>query len=734
MEKSTWKRAIIILTILSCIITSGCGGRAGSSAPISENRVPGVLVSDESNPTTPIFDSPSEDDVAIIFKKESLSLPSSGVTIRHSSLMGNKIFLCGDLDGEAYFFLLDLSSKEISELAFHCSEHISAFSVKQNGVICLLNMDEAGNYFISCLSPTGESDHIDLTSKVNPNGMVYSFEAFDSGFLIDNGTEVLAIDLDGRILKNYGAYPYAAQIIRLSNEKAIVVYSGRLYSSSTNEIARPTKVLFVEKDFCISREIELDGSYTYFFGGVEETLFTTIAKEIYQYNYQDSRIEKKLSINSYSGIIPDYYIGSDSFFSIEHGQPVIWTAKGNSETTILTLATYNADPLLIHAVQYFNDSNCRYTITINDYAKYDTHDNQTAGRDRYALDIITGNCPDIYDLKAFPADKYAAKGYLEDLLPYFEDDGDLSLNELYEPACNLYRGGLYELIPTFSIFTVCGSPDILPKEFTTKAFEQILEQHTVKELFGPMGRDAFLSYTLMFMGDELYSKETGTCDFSSDAFISMLRCAQLLPSETKRGDQPYLRVYSGEQMLMTEVLRARFVDFIAYDNTVLGGSAWYTGFPSINGSGPALIPQMRLGMASNSDEKEGVWEFFKSIVSEPVQSDLFNRMYLPVNKVSLEKSIDRWLTEYFREPTILEILGEDFNTVRIPGTLHEETAKKEILVLLNKTKYYPAYDDEIFEIILSTCEPLFSGAKTPEETSEIIQNKISIYLSEQYGK
>jgi ABC-type glycerol-3-phosphate transport system substrate-binding protein len=63
------------------------------------------------------------------------------------------------------------------------------------------------------------------------------------------------------------------------------------------------------------------------------------------------------------------------------------------------------------------------------------------------------------------------------------------------------------------------------------------------------------------------------------------------------------------------------------------------------------------------------------------------------------------------------------------GSVTQEDVER-VLSLLNGKTYLYLGDDDIMDIIYEEATACFSGAKTPEETAEIIQNRVMIYLSE----
>ena len=66
------------------------------------------------------------------------------------------------------------------------------------------------------------------------------------------------------------------------------------------------------------------------------------------------------------------------------------------------------------------------------------------------------------------------------------------------------------------------------------------------------------------------------------------------------------------------------VEWLVYSDAVFGGISESVGFPSTNGAGVAVSPQLRLGMSSSSDAQDGVWQFLNTC-SATVSKAVFGR-------------------------------------------------------------------------------------------------------------
>lgn len=97
----------------------------------------------------------------------------------------------------------------------------------------------------------------------------------------------------------------------------------------------------------------------------------------------------------------------------------------NNGKTVLTLAVLSDDyRVYTNAVMAFNSSHPDIKIELKDYSVYNTS-GPDAGEERLAMDITTGNVPDMIALTNMSGIRYAAKGVFEDLYPYIDNDSDI---------------------------------------------------------------------------------------------------------------------------------------------------------------------------------------------------------------------------------------------------------------------------------------------------------------------
>jgi ABC-type glycerol-3-phosphate transport system substrate-binding protein len=419
------------------------------------------------------------------------------------------------------------------------------------------------------------------------------------------------------------------------------------------------------------------------------------------------------------------------------------------QKTVLTYACMYLDYNLRSKIIEFNKTNAQYRIEVNDYSEYNTQDDYNAGITKLSTEIIAGNVPDILATSNLPLRQYAAKGLLEDLWPFIDGDPELGRGAVMEQIFKALEqdGKLYQVSPGFSVFTAAGAPSIVGDK----------PGWTLDELYAalaklPEGAEVFNMYTVQrdilqqccaMAMDEFVNWETGACSFDSPEFIKMLEFAKRFPAEFDYEnydwetdyESDYSRIKNGKQLLVS-VYNGDFQQFQMY-KAMFGGSVTYIGFPTESRNGNAFMVQTGLAMSSQCKDKQGAWQFIRTVLSKEYQENSVWGEF-PTNREVFDKKLKETMTpEYIEDPVTGEQVeqpkgswGWDRDlTVDIYAMTQEEA--DQVMELINTTNRIYAYDQEIFEIISEDTAAYFSGQKSAEEIAKLIQNRVSLYVNEQ---
>ncbi len=389
--------------------------------------------------------------------------------------------------------------------------------------------------------------------------------------------------------------------------------------------------------------------------------------------------------------------------------------------TVLTFATMGLGSDMRSSIIKFNKTNEKYRIEIKDYSEYSTEDDYEAGLTRLNTEILAGTVPDIIAVNGIPIRQYGAKGVLEDLWPFIDNDPDISRENLMERVFTAaeQEGKLYQVFDSFSINTVIGSRQVVGDELGWTLEELKAALATMPEgcsIFGESDtKSGMLMYSLAMNVDAYVDWNSGECHFDSDEFKAALEFCNNFPAEydwETRGDdyedEP-TRIAAGKQMLKSMGLDG-FGDFQIYEAMFAGaeglktyernygsGGGTYTviasdyassgmgmnmdasqrlipgryvtfkGFPMEDGScGSSFSITNGLSISSTCKDKDGAWSFIREMLL-PEDSRQYYSGYgwaFPSNKTDFEAdAAEAMKVEYVTDQEGKQVLDQDGNPV-----------------------------------------------------------------------
>ena len=410
--------------------------------------------------------------------------------------------------------------------------------------------------------------------------------------------------------------------------------------------------------------------------------------------------------------------------------------------TIITLATIWLDWSLRSSIVDFNRSNSTYRIQVRDYSEFNSEDDWNAGLTRLTTEIITGRVPDILDVSNLPFKQYVARGLLADLYPFIDSDRSMNRSDFVESVFRATEtnGGLYQIFPTFNVATLIGHPSILGETpgWNMDEFRNVLRANPQADLpFGQgMTKDAFLQQMLSVSMDEYVDWAAGACYFDSDGFIQLLEFSNTFPAEIDWERQEWLDwdelILSGRQIMMQQWVHG--FDSTRWITGLFGGDVVYKGFPTESRRGNSLSIGAGLAMSSTSSNKDGAWEFMRTILTEDWQRN--NSWGFTTNKTVFDERLDEIMTPY-------TYIDEDGNEVEYSRSsmymggvmiemfaMTQEEADK-IIELIDSVSGIVAYDERLMTIVNEGAADFFSGMRSAQDAARIIQSRASIFISEQ---
>lgn len=413
---------------------------------------------------------------------------------------------------------------------------------------------------------------------------------------------------------------------------------------------------------------------------------------------------------------------------------------------VLTLGgLYISDSGLISDIVRFNKSNDNYRVTLKDYSKYNTDADPEGGVTQLNNDITAGNVPDILmvDNYNMPLASYIQKGVFEDLYTWLDNDTEMSREDFLSNVLEAFSvdGKLYQFPIGFSIATAAGKTSVVGDRtsWTIDELREVMKQYPDSSVFDLVSQSELLTACAMYFGDSYINPYEGTCDFTSEEFISLLEWAAEFPAEIdyEALDEDYwmneYSRYRENEVLLYIASPYGFDDIKQTKDYYFGEEMTLIGFPVSEGNGSVIMSDTSMAISAQSSLKEGAWEFIKYFLTEEYQSDDDNWCFPVRNDVLEAQAKEATEPDYYLDENGNKV--EYDNTIGINGTvitiypLTEEEAEKylEFVKSVDKTMFY---NEELVQIIMEECESYFAGSKTAEATAEVIQRRASLYMSE----
>jgi len=400
------------------------------------------------------------------------------------------------------------------------------------------------------------------------------------------------------------------------------------------------------------------------------------------------------------------------------------------EKTVLTLGTLRTGHIIEDAIIIFNRKSSSHRIHVIDYSIYNIAEDTTAGYNRFITEITAGRIPDIIDLTNMPFNNLVANNILVDLYPLLDIDPTLSRSDILDAVLREAETGdkLYRIIPGFSISTLIGHALILGNDpgWTMEEFTAIIEANPQADI--PLGSRLSDQYFLyhMFIHNiyEYVDYEAGTVNFNSYNFIELLKMAKIFTV-----DEQYNRyeLILSDRQIMAGVSISDFNNY-KFDRAIFKGNVVFKGFPTQNKNGHALVPHGSIAITKTCNEKDEAWNFIRTLLTESYQRE---HLYscLPVNRAVFEENI---AASMISQSNISLNYVAGYGEVKIPILPLSSSEAKMIEKLIDNTFIIPEHE-HMWNIIKECATDYFNDKLSIYDAVRIIQNRASIYMSEQAG-
>lgn len=389
---------------------------------------------------------------------------------------------------------------------------------------------------------------------------------------------------------------------------------------------------------------------------------------------------------------------------------------------------YYLDESVKEEVMAFNKENEKYRIEVKEYS------NQS----EMSMDIITGKAPDIISLYGLPFSQYAAKGLLEDLTPYFDKDSELNTSDILDSVLEAMKTDdkLYYISPDFRIATIIASAEDVGTEpgWTVEDMKALLDEkgEDIKPFYSENKLD-ILETLLVRSTSDFIDWQTGECTFDSQDFKDILEFCNADTNEELEynEDDPslYALIKEGKVLFMEGWTTLNDIQFA---KKLYGGDITYIGYPNKDKDGSYFSFTGTMGIYSNSEVKDGAWEFLRTFMTKeyqgmqenitPTRKDCFDLM------IKQKTATEPYTDEFGREiQPVSESFGGDLDMELKPFSQEEIEFYKS---LVDNTKKVEEENEFVMDIIREEVKAYFAGDKSVDDTADIIQNRVTTYVNE----
>lgn len=417
-------------------------------------------------------------------------------------------------------------------------------------------------------------------------------------------------------------------------------------------------------------------------------------------------------------------------------------------------------------IKKFNAENENYRA---EYKSYFSEESMSFDADRLRMDMISGNAPDIILFNTLlPIDTFNTEIFC-DLYEFIDNDPDISREDFIPNIREgMERNGrLVMLAPNFSFSTILAK----------SGYEGVRENWSIDDMITayentPEDMDFFTDEEI-YLRDKYFTDaantgffidyDKGECYFDSPEYIKLLNFFNDNNIGLKWSEYTQItgEVFSDDHTF--DILNGkRFVEFESSYNIHWFGSLFtkhrgdyedkmvVAGFPYDGVENGSFISFGNCyGIMENSPHKEGAWEFLRYFLSDEYNNAPQNYYSFSVIEKHFDRTADMTMDKFITFKC-------DDNGRVIEGEMEEKEWRYEVhnnegqLVIdkeiapftQEECDYYKnivknakilRYDNTVSQIIREETMPFFEGECTAEKAVEIIQNRVSIYLSERYG-
>lgn len=397
--------------------------------------------------------------------------------------------------------------------------------------------------------------------------------------------------------------------------------------------------------------------------------------------------------------------------------------------TKLVLAAYEPDAKLRIHVAAYNDKSEKYYIELRNYAAQDR--SIVDAMEQLYLDVAAGDVPDIYCFRnngGYGLMPYVlqSKGALADIKSYLGNDDEFDDDVLLPNIVSALevQGQLFELPVSYRINCVVGRKAEIEKlsDMSLEEYEKWISDCKTSP-FGTTSAETILAWLVSYNIDCYADYENGTCNFDCASFRTLLDITKRLNNlETKEADNIEL-ILQGEQVAeFANIGSFQMMQF--YRKLFQSDELTFNGIPNAAGDSSSIQITMSFGISATTRHPKESWEFVRQFISSDYQD---TQSGFPVTVAELNRR--------YENPAVYENECWEAGNLNVTISVQAPDQTDCVLVrtLMERTARIYNMDYVLMEIINGELAPFLNGSQSTDKTAFEIQQRASVYMSEQYG-
>ncbi len=402
-------------------------------------------------------------------------------------------------------------------------------------------------------------------------------------------------------------------------------------------------------------------------------------------------------------------------------------------------------------IMAFNADNPSYFIEMKNYGGGLGSEAAVNLETQLSLEILSGKGP---DLVIWDRDMYtpslASEKLMENLYDFMDADPDFHREDYYENILRAFEinGGLYTLPASFTVETGCVKAEELGADRdVTESWElgEMMEAYENSPRADRFADNFTREFQLRFICEDCMDNfvdwDSGECHFDTPEFVELLEFCKTFPEEfTVPEDYKGLEYLQSGKTFWHPVSITEPWD-VAFERTEYGGALLWPGHPVADGEqetgGGVASPYGEcFSICKNSSNKEAAWECIKSWLTQDMQREV--RGIPLLRSVSEERIQDALTLEYetvdgIKQEKIkyeMEICITEAEVVTIELSCITEEDAEVYRSIIENTHRSSSKDTGILDIIMEEAGAYFEKGKDAATVADIIQNRVSVYVSE----